>query len=215
MMKSTEELAIAIAQLHKAVCNLNFYAEIEEGFPTAFASYFIGSVPSLLADIATSLYDNPKYKHVSHIEKIIVTDKIKEYFANHPTPDMETTVLQFMKDLDGLKNKLRTHQYYMHGYMYLLPEGLQNEDVTALLQRAVNAGLLRSNYLLSKGVTKSQAYIIAYAVIRHLHLGRGCWSMFGHLWYGKDNRLASAYIPKLRNDHINMVKELYPEEYST
>lgn len=210
------EVAVRLALLNKTVASLNILALQGEDVYFTMMSEEILSLPPLMSDIASFLRLSPRPFLISQVYRIRFSPEVLDYFASSRGPELRSlgdAVRQAEGSLEELKRDLAAYREDPASLKSLLPDSLQATEAVELLERAVAAGFLDGSYRLRKGTTWAEANIIAGAMIKMLSLGRGGWATFGRLWYGRDIRLSTAYIPKRHVYKINLAKSLYPEVY--
>ena len=90
----------------------------------------------------------------------------------------------------------------------MLPDELANDEAAMLLQRAIEAGLLREDYQPREHTSKAQLRFLAYGVGTALRLRRK-WKPFETLW--NIDSLPGVYLPTTKSVSFEDIISLYPE----
>ena len=147
------------------------------------------------------------YKQLMHLAN---TAPIHSYMRAQSRYKNSGKVKEIAAAVDRL-NEFGNEMYYKAGdseYENLVPF-FSNDESKELLQRAVQAGLLKQDYRPKETTPRFQLKLIAMCMIEIQKYGQGDkWNHFEELW-GAD--IARRIIPLTKGVAINRVAVLYPE----
>ena len=213
-LMTRQECVIRIAKINKVFGELKYRIDIEE-VPN-FASF----VPILLmtrewaVDIRLYVNQEPSPTLVRQIANIGYHAELEKYLIKHKAdlPVTFTTALdESIKNVQSLLELCQRYQHEERGQYEDLIKPLANEQASALLQRAVDAGLLDVHFQPSSNVTPIQLRVIAFAISAMCKLPH-TYAPFEKQWENHITyRISTCNIPKRNVASLNYAMELYPE----
>ena len=142
------------------------------------------------------------------------TEEIEKFLREHNTgmaPAYATALEESVKKVRSLMGLCRHSLNKEKGQYSDLIEPLANEQTVALMQRAVDAGLLDIHFQPSSKATTLQLRVIAFAVSSMCKLPH-MYAPFEKQWENNiKSRISTCNIPKRNVDQLNYAMELYPE----
>lgn len=210
METTREETAINIAVINKVskqvatACKLKSNDLLDEALSSG------ADIPALASSIIAYIKEDRDpilYKQLMHLAN---TDPIRKYIRTKSGYRKANEVKDIADAVDQL-DKFGNDLYYREGngeYENLLPF-FSNEEAQGLLQRAVDAGLLKDDYQPRESTARFQLKLIAICMMEIMEYQHGSkWCYFEQLWK-KD--VARRSIPLTKGMAINRVAVLYPE----
>lgn len=150
--------------------------------------------------------DNVLFQQLMHL---IDTVPIRVYLDSHRKSPLSLSIMELVEAVDRLitfGNQM--YEKGSDGFEYLVPF-FANGEAEELFKRAVNAGLLTSNYRPAPSTARFQLKLIATCLIEILGIRhRDKWNHFEEQWGTNVSRVG---IPLTKGLAISKVASLYPE----
>ncbi len=125
----------------------------------------------------------------------IYSTEIGQMVQNHVFTVSENEIEAICAELDAIK---------------ILPEELDNPDGLALLNRAVNAGILDDEYMPIEGVTKAQMKVFAIHASIECGFEKKCYKPFEAYW--SVTNLAQTREVDSNDEKLELVRSLFSED---
>lgn len=122
--------------------------------------------------------------------------------------DIRGAISRYVNVIGELRAEIKQHQEQSKGAYSMLPDELANDEAAMLLQRAVEAGLLRENYQPGEHTSNAQLRFLAFGIGSALHL-KHKWEPFERLW--NKEKLPGVYIPSSKIMDFEDIIKLYSE----
>ena len=208
-----QEAAIKICKLTRITGEIKYQIDLEGRVD--FASF----VPDLLyidkwtEEICEYVSTDPCPRLAHLIANMGFNDAIENYLQFHRTeikPTYQNVLDNFFVKSRELFKICEQNSIIRKGRYTDLIEPLTNKQVAALLDRAVNAGLLDEHYQPVPGIKVLHLKLIAYAISTICKFKQS-YHLFEKQWNRLDNsRISTCRLPKY-SDEYNDTKALYPE----
>lgn len=209
-----QECVIRIAKINKVFGELKYRIDIGAIPDLAAYAFQLLMVNDWTADIQQYISQEFSPTLARQIVSIGYTEEIEKFLREHNTgmaPAYATALEESVKKVRSLMGLCRHSLNKEKGQYSDLIEPLANEQTVALMQRAVDAGLLDIHFQPSSKATTLQLRVIAFAVSSMCKLPH-MYAPFEKQWENNiKSRISTCNIPKRNVDQLNYAMELYPE----
>lgn len=210
METTRQETAINIAVINKVSKQVATACKLQSDDLLDDALSSGEDIPALASSIIDYIKEDRDpilYKQLMHLANTAPIRKYMRARSGYRKADKVMAIADAVERLDKFGNDL----YYHDGnseYENLIPF-FANEEAQGLLQRAVDAGLLKQDYQPRESTSRFQLKLIAICMMEILEYQHGSkWCYFEQLW---EKDIARRSIPLTKGMAINRVAVLYPE----
>lgn len=209
-----QEIVIKIVKITRIIGEWKFRLDLDGEVEIEALSPDLPHIAEWVREIGLYMKQNPSPILGRLIANIGFTDLMESYVQEHK-PEIEASFVEVlesyvenMRTLLSLCDRQRVEE---RGPYKDLIEPLANGKVAALLQRAVDAGILDNHYQPTSSAQTIQLKVIAFSVssicgFHHAYIH------FERLWKRENgNRISTCRTPKRQTTCYEETKALYPE----
>lgn len=209
-----QEIAIKIAKITRIIGEWKYRLDLDDEVEIETLSPDLLHIDEWAREIGLYIKQNPSPILVRQITNIGFTDLLETYVQEHKQEIEEPFVWalnNYVKHMRALLSFCDEQSIEERGPYRDLIAPLANEQVAALLQRAVDAGILDCHYQPVPGTKVLQLKVIAFAVSSICGFPRA-YMHFEKLWKrDHGSRIGTCRAPKCHTEYYEAVKALYPE----
>lgn len=209
-----QEVVIKIAKITRIIGEWKFRLDLDGEVEIEALSPDLPHIAEWVREIGLYMKQNPSSILSRLIANIGFTDLMESYVQEHK-PKIEASFVEvlesYVKNMRILLSLCDRQRVEERGQYKDLIEPLANGQVAALLQRAVDAGILDNHYQPTSSAQTIQLKVIAFSVssicgFHHAYIH------FERLWKRENgNRISTCRTPKLHTNCYEEAKALYPE----
>jgi len=203
------KVVINIARINRINKNLNYLLGFKEDFITAALDPELSCIGLWALEIQAYWRECKDPIIAEQIDNIGSSGNFyKLLLSSQMADDVREAISLYVDTMKILKVEIQQHHKQSKGSYSMLPDELANHEAAMLLQRAIEAGLLREDYQPREHTSKAQLRFLAYGVGTALRLKRK-WKPFESLW--NIDSLPGVYLPITKSVSFENIISLYPE----
>ena len=202
------KIVINIARINRINKNLNYLLGFKEDFITAALDPELSCIGLWALEIQSYWREFKDPIIAEQIDNIGSSGNFYKLLqSSQMADDVREAISLYVDTMKALRAEIQQHHKHSKGSYSMLPDELANDEAAMLLQRAIEARLLREDYQPREHTSKAQLRFLAYGVGTALRLRRK-WKPFETLW--NIESLPGVYLPITKSASIEDIISLYP-----
>lgn len=203
------KVVINIARINRINKNLNYLLGFKKDFITAALDPELSCIGLWALEIQAYWRECKDPIIAEQIDNIGSSDNFNNLLlSSKMADDVRGAITLYVDTMKALKAEIQQHHKQSKGSYSMLPDELANYEAAMLLQRAVEAGLLREDYQPREHTSNAQLRFLAFGIGTAMHL-KHKWKPFEHLW--DKEKLSGVYLPITKSVSFEDIISLYPE----